>query len=259
MPSKRKYNERRNKPFLKKPMRLFSKKWQRKRKGSETTILKVPGLQVPDSLITKFKWSGQNVGYSIAATPFFLIGINSLDPLVIDTGDGLGNHMFTGKAGGPITSFQWGGFYRNYTVFATSIKVTCYNNTADSATVTVIPCTFSPTFQATDISPHSENRYAKTHFMGANTGGPDHTTIKHYITINKLGGVEKRKVIDENNYSGNMPILPSTAATTPVSLMYWYIRSDNAALSNTTLANFRYYIELVQYTRCWTRVLGAPN
>lgn len=158
-----------------------------------------------------------------------------------------GNSIFdpdqTGTGSQPLGSDQWAGFYTQYRVMASSIKVSCYPITEGSTShgvVCVFPTTRDPSGITTRDAAKSQpyNKYVATTGTGA---GPI-KTVSNYMSVGKFFGFDIRTNDDTSG------LLETATGTNPVQEMFWqivtYAQDRNASVVINADIEITYYVEL---------------
>ncbi len=216
MPYKRKYRKRR--------------KYRKKRKRRKLSILRVPGLLIPDTTYVKLKY----LHISLVLPTASLVQ-------QVYSGSGLFNPGLGLDSGQPGGFPQWQAFYIRNQVISSSISIEILNLEANEAQVTLLP---SNVIGASIVEVNMENRYCKNKILGRPSNA--RSIMKMY---NKMGS---RKIvgrsIDSVNYTGSI-------SSNPADDWFWHIGFQGLEPANppTTDLSFNMTVQITYVCKFFER------
>lgn len=221
---RRRYPIRKN--FVRRNRRYFGKRTFRKRKIMSRTqkmICRAPQHIVADRYFVKLNAVGTTVTSAPQDDPqYFYIKGNGLE-------NPLGNTPFTNAQ--PLGYDKIGNLYQKFIVHGCKVKIEITNNTSSQSMGVVL-------FPTTEVNPLGTPPYtyaqalalpyAKDRFVGAISGN-NKITLTNYISTNKIYGVPKSKIRDEDNFAGTTISEEISPNSDPINAWFW-----NLTISNNT-------------------------
>lgn len=217
------------------------------------TKAKIRSLYIADTTLLKFRWQGIAVITTTGSTEQIFVANNLDSPAVTSS-------AWIAAAGGNThyaTIIQWGGFYQNFTVLANKIHVDMSNEenasiianvypTTDAVPVVAVPITH--TAANNDVLPYLQMPYARHKMLGV-AGGQQRGQIKNYMTTNKIFGINKSKVVNENDYSAS---IANGVIAVPNKQWYWALAFFDSA-GAVTNRKITVAVTMTAYVRLWGR------
>lgn len=201
----------------------------------------------PDSAVTKLRWSGsKNIPVNNGDDPAFIYirGNGPYDPDV--------------ASGGyyPYYYDNYAALYDNYVCYASKIKVTFLGPVANAdgqkvvfgVVPFVVPATLPTTLRVNEV-PYASHKYAQLNISSITP------SIKKYMTTQKIFGVSKTKVRDDDKFSA------LTNSNVPASEWRWAIYASRLAADPNlgAIANVAIDIQVTYYVKFFGRAELAPR
>lgn len=210
--------------------RMFKKKTYKRRsrrgRGRLTTMRRVRGV-LPDKMQVRLTYTqqGQLTSGVVTYTSIIVRGNSIFDP------------DFTGVGGQPFGRDEWSGFYDNYRVFASKIRVFFDSEDAGDGLIgVVVPSTSSTGFSSTNLA--MQTPYSRFKHMGVSTG-TNAKTVSNYMESSKIFGI---KAI---NYDTSFA---AAFGANPAQEWFWHVGVGSADSVGTPTSNYTlkivYYVEL---------------
>lgn len=175
--------------------------------ASQVVIRQPTGL--PDRLYVKLRYREQ-------------LSFTTLGGAVADNvyrGNSIFDPDLTGTGGQPLGFDQWAAFYATYTVLGSSCEVTGMMNsgaTAYNCRQAIVPNIFSSQFGVTDQERILEQPYCASRVLTMGAAGVGQSTIKMYMSTNKIYGVVRPAVQIEDGYG-------ALVTTNPTDTWFWHV------------------------------------
>lgn len=185
-------------------------------------------LQVPDRLMVKLKYATFQTATSggVAPVDVLMSGNGLFDPEV-----GVGGST-------PLGYAAYASLYNNYRCFASAIKTTLFSSstTIPLTTITqwIIPST-DVTPLALGVEWFMSQKYCKYALQNLYKGNP---IVKNYMSTQKLWGVNKGTVMDDEIYSADVASLPANQ-------WYWHCCFQQGL--QATNFEYQWYVEVIYY------------
>lgn len=212
--------------------------WSTTQGSASQVVIRQP-TALPDRCFVKLRYCQTGVvTVTSGAMQFHAYSGNSVwDPDVTGAG-GIANQADYWMGSGTSTT----GFYRNYIVHSSSIKVTLNGggSFAGGVELTVFPHPLS-NVPSTSMDTNKSMPYAKTIYCQSNWT----KTLKHFMSTNKIEG---RPDGSADYALGNFA---STFGARPANQWYWQIAMSTFDQAST--ASFSYAVDLVYYTEMYLR------
>lgn len=221
-------------PKVRTTRKFYKKKYKRKfkkyvkRRKMKASLSKMPTMIVPDRVITKLRYN-HNFSMSTVANVAKLQAyrMNSCyDP------------DFTNIGGQPMGFDQWATLFSRYKVYGSKITVKTHN--MNNGVASLCRICLLPTLQSaalgTDMAEVIEQPYAKNTIQG----WYQPAYLKHYMTVEKILGLNKKTVEIETGFS-------AVTGENPGNEAFWhlYIQSADPSLTGTywMTVTLTYYVE----------------
>lgn len=179
----------------------------------------------------------QSTGAGVYQTGTVYSGNNPWDPdITIGTGQGSAQGY----------NFYAGQFYK-MCCLGSAITVRVYNYANAINELAVLPNlvsavpTFGPTAQMGSFP------YVKQTTLGLSTGGHDVVTIKNYISVAKMYGVNKKMVLQDDNFQNGTTL---GTRTNPANQFFWIVGSQNY---DNAQINLRIFVKMTYYCAFYGR------
>lgn len=166
-----------------------------------------------------------------------------------------GNAIYKPKNGSGDSAFgitEYSTMYQNYTVFASSIKATVANNIGDDLVIIINPDSSVGSYTPaaiTNLNNLSGLPFGKfkmiTAVANAFAGGVYGTrTMKHYMPTQKIEGISRRRVIDDDVYQAATTSIPSKTWS-------WWIMAN--CVDMTSAYDVNIIVEITYYVKYFMR------
>lgn len=145
----------------------------------------------------------------------------------------------------PLSWPQWSALYNAYVVKAASLKLRVVQNTgAVPSIVTLYATSTTPDVLTPATSTVLASQpYSKQRLMGTQAGGHDVVTLKHYISTQKILGLD---YLDLALFSGGTSGLPAPQSV-------WYFGINVQTLDGVSDVECLVFVDLVLYTEFYDR------
>lgn len=207
---------------------------RRKTRRNRPSVAISRGSPIPDRFVTKMKYSGLYAltTAGVAVPAYHLFRLNSIfDP------------DYTGVGHQPLGHDELTPLYNKYVVSGVSWRVTYTNqSTSDYCDVCVIPRPNIATIPLMDTV--FESPYVRRATIGPETGARNIVTMKGYVSMAKLRGVSKSKILNENDNSALIGANPVIVPT-----LQLYVENQNTLATITAVAR----VELIYYVTLYDR------
>lgn len=220
----------------------FPRRFKKRTGARKTTLVLRNRTIIPDQCFAKIRY-----------TDFTAIGATGTPGGQNYFGNGIYKPKNTTGAN-PFGCTEYVALYSSYNVIASSIKVTFNNNNGidclvmvwpDDSTGSYVPSGFS-TLNLINGIPYARHQWL-TGVSSASAGAfAGVRSIKHYMQTEKIEGVSKRRVLDDDLYMGSINV------SNPSKTWNWWVAV--APVDLTSVYSVNCMVEVVYYVKFFQRV-----
>jgi len=212
--------------------KLKYRRRRKKRRRSKMSILKVPGLVMPDTAYVNMKATAVFVGLPLTFFQHWTFHGNDIH-----------NPFGTHSAATPQGLSQWSNFFNKYQVMKSSIRCQFINLTTNEARIMITPTLQSAVLSGDD---QVESRYTKNTILGRPQSSHAIKTIRSSMSTKKMFG----RTIASVNYTAAVQF-------SPVALYYWQVQLDGVETPNPPATDLNYSLSVSLFFRVkfWDRAI----